>query len=85
MLLSAIVSVGILVKVNWRYELDYHGCVGKLHRIEYIEELGHAITILKDVKCYDGKKNNWAGAVIGIRLNYLEPATEEDKRIYDNK
>jgi hypothetical protein len=78
MLLSAIVSVGILVKVNWRYELDYHGCVGKLHRIEYIEELGHAITILKDVKCPNGSKKEYVGTVIGIRLEYLEPANSSD-------
>ena len=82
MLLSAIVSVGMLVKVNWKLEPDYHGCIGKLHKIEYIEELGHAITVIKDMKCFDGKKNVWAGTVVGIRLNYLEPANSSDRSQY---
>jgi hypothetical protein len=78
MLLSAIVSVGMLVKVNWRYEPDYHNCVGLLYKIEYIEELRHAITVLKDVKCPNGSKKEYVGTVVGIRLDYLQPADSGD-------
>lgn len=75
MLLSAIVTVGMLVEVDWKLEPDYHNCVGKLHKIEYIEELNHAITVIKDMKCPNEGKKEWVGTTIGIRVSHLKPAS----------
>lgn len=85
MLTSAIiVSVGMLVTVDWKLEPDYHNCVGILQRIEEVPGFGpqHTMTVIRDMKCPNGSKKEWVGTVVGIRATHLKPASDRDRSWY---
>lgn len=60
----------MLVTVFWLQMPEYNGCYGMLAKMEYMEELKETMTVLKNVKCPDGKEYDY---IVGINKSRLRP------------